>query len=305
VLALFGALGWRQRNVRTILLWFGAIAIYYAVTIRTTGAYWAFYYHVVSVAPMALLAGAGFQNVVTRCRWHIPRLVVAAAVPTACVWLMVAGLDRIRNAPGSNYIADIASAHFSFPEATLLFAVCVAVAVELAMLVAGPRPRFGEDRRAGIPAMLCVSALAVYLFFSANLIGSDLSRYRNPSPERLSAEKLRPLVPSGLILTSGWTCNDGRGHKTASDSPYMFYFLDRKGFSMCIGEQSVNRVFAAANRGAIVFIAEKQMVRAKPGFEEALKDRFTLIADSDAAWLFDLRPQTAVASRAATGPGRM
>jgi 4-amino-4-deoxy-L-arabinose transferase-like glycosyltransferase len=305
LLALFGALGWRQRNVRTMLLWLGSIAIYYGVTIRTTGAYWAFYYHIVSVVPMALLAGAGLQNVVTRCRWHLPRLITAAIVPTACVWLMIAGLDRLRKTPGSNYIADISSARFSFEEAAFLFVVCVAAAVALAMLVAGPRPRFGEDRRATIPAMLCVAGLGIYLFFSANLIGSDLARYRNPSPERLSAEKLRPLVPPGLILTSGWTCDDGRGHKTASDSPYMFYFLDRKGFSMCIAEQSIDRVLAAANRGATSFIAEKQMVRAKPGFEEALKDRFRLIANSDAAWLFDLRPQTAAVSRSGPATNRM
>lgn len=46
---------------RVVLYWIGALAIYYVCTIVTTGAPWAYYYHVVTVPPAALAIGLAIE----------------------------------------------------------------------------------------------------------------------------------------------------------------------------------------------------------------------------------------------------
>lgn len=58
----------RSDAVRVGLSWLGAAVVMLLVAGRTTGDEWAYYYHVVSVPPVALLAGAGLSEAHTRLR---------------------------------------------------------------------------------------------------------------------------------------------------------------------------------------------------------------------------------------------
>ncbi len=57
------------------LLWYAAVATFYVLAGRTTGDPWSFYYHSLSVAPAALLMGAGFaalrSGVTVPARWGV------------------------------------------------------------------------------------------------------------------------------------------------------------------------------------------------------------------------------------------
>jgi 4-amino-4-deoxy-L-arabinose transferase-like glycosyltransferase len=62
VLATCGVIfRWNSRAVKIALWWLLAIFVFYIVACRTTGDDWAFYYHIFSVAPAALLIGAGVE----------------------------------------------------------------------------------------------------------------------------------------------------------------------------------------------------------------------------------------------------
>ncbi|MBV9217279.1 MAG: glycosyltransferase family 39 protein [Acidobacteria bacterium] len=50
---------WNEPAVRNSLLWLASIFVFYIAAARTTSAVWAYYYHVFSVPPIALLFGAG------------------------------------------------------------------------------------------------------------------------------------------------------------------------------------------------------------------------------------------------------
>jgi hypothetical protein len=62
-LAIAGLLaGWKEKAVRYSLCWLLSAGVYYLAAARTTADAWAFYYHIPSVVPAALLIGAGFES---------------------------------------------------------------------------------------------------------------------------------------------------------------------------------------------------------------------------------------------------
>jgi hypothetical protein len=290
VLAVLGATTWRrERQVKSMLLWCAALVIYYVVTIRTTGAYWAAYYHVVSVPPVALLAGAGVVQFIGR---RANRYATGAAALTAVV-VILAGVGaaqrlipgQLAKLPGYAFVHDLVSANFSFPQA-LLVLVCAAIILALIELSFNP----ATQSPVRTPNMLYGLSIGTYLIISAQLIGGDLARYRIPTPERQCAEEFRAALPQdGLLVASGYTCDDGYGHRIAYDAPQMFYWLGRKGFSICSGEQSLTTLMQMKKRGATSFAGEKAMVDLMPGFEQQLRISAPVLAACDAGWLFDLR----------------
>jgi dolichyl-phosphate-mannose-protein mannosyltransferase len=70
-------LGWRR--VELPLVWYGAVWVFYLAAARTTADGWAYYYHVIAVAPGCLLLGAGFDFLRERAR--LPRRAGAAVSP--------------------------------------------------------------------------------------------------------------------------------------------------------------------------------------------------------------------------------
>jgi hypothetical protein len=99
------------------------------------------------------------------------------------------------------------------------------------------------------------------------------------------------IAPGALILSTGGNCTDAEGEAIQYNASYMFYWVDRKGFSICRQGQSVDSVAAFAARGAQYFIAERRLLDANPGLEDQLKRRYAAIAECPVAVLFDLRPR--------------
>lgn len=207
--AWFGA---RSRAFGVGCLWLAGCFAYYLIAIRTLSSDWAAYYHVVSVAPVALLVGLAVQAV-----WNGAR----------SSWMRAA------------------------------------IGLSLALT-------FGHE------------ALAAGRWL-AEPFGESTALYS-------CAQTLKPaLVRPGLIVASGAPCREeGSALTYAYNAPYFFYWLDRKGFNVCIEEQSVDRLEALRQRGAQYFVAEKGAVRQKPGFEADLRARFRLVAECPEALLFDL-----------------
>lgn len=288
LLAGLGAVQWRSRSVRIVLLWFASILFYYVVTIRTTGALWAWYYHVVSVAPMAVLSGAGVASI--QKRPFRPWTVAAGATSTiALIWASLSFIPRLRHPAADALLGNLTLSAFSPAHILGLCTVCAVITVCLLCLWCTPVASGSQSVRLfRADAFLCAAGIAAYLFVSGDEIANDLLRYSQPSSEMECAKNFQSMLPTrALILTSGGACADYSGHEAAYNDPHMFYWLDRKGFSICTGEQSMAKVREFVKRGARFFVAEKDAVRTAPGFEDDLKG-FRLISSCNTAWLFDL-----------------
>ena len=81
---------------------------------------------------------------------------------------------------------------------------------------------------------------------------------------------------------------DESGYPVAYNAPYMFYWLERKGFNIAREDQSVTMLKKLVALGADYFVAEKEMLAFAPQFRSALLQNFNLIKECDEAYLFYL-----------------
>lgn len=208
----------RDRVVRVALYWFGSAMLFYLAAARTTGDRWALYYHVFTLAPAALLIGAGAE----------------------------AARDLLRT----------------------------------------PGTRRGIPRLAG---GLTVLALAGAYGLEARQVVRDFHPHPLAGLYRCAGEFAPKIPPGSLILASGGPCTDETGRRVAWNASYMFYWMDRKGFNVCHGRQSLATVRAYADSGAAFFVAEKDALARAPGVEARLRTAFPVAAECRHAILFDLR----------------
>ncbi len=138
-------------------------------------------------------------------------------------------------------------------------------------------------------AGLVFFALIGTFVFQARKIRANFLQERVADAGLASAKLFAPLMKKpGLILASGGNCFDEDGFRVAYNESYMFYWLERKGFNVCVEEQSAENVRNFAELGAVYFVAEKNKLVQKPNFEPELKNNFPLVAETDAMLLFDL-----------------
>jgi hypothetical protein len=144
-----------------------------------------------------------------------------------------------------------------------------------------------------------VNALAVVLV-GLLIAGSFVSGVRHlramlierqtADPRFACAKSIAPILENdAILLVSGGRCFDPDGYPTAYNASYMFYWLNRRGFNICVEEQSVENVLAFKSRGANYFIAEKFALDRTPGFESQLRERFPIIFECGGIIVFDLR----------------
>ena len=96
------------------------------------------------------------------------------------------------------------------------------------------------------------------------------------------------LKNEGLIVASGGHCVDKNGYMLAYNASYLFYWLERKGWNVCVEDQSISKMRIFATHKAQYFVAQRSMLDEKPGFTEELRQEYPVLDESDQFILFDL-----------------
>lgn len=140
----------------------------------------------------------------------------------------------------------------------------------------------------GVPLILLVTVS--YTFVSETKGSRQLfeNRIKVDPNYACAMDMKKDLSADGLILVSGAHCFDPDGYKTAFNASNMFYWLDRKGFNICIEDQSLENVATFATRGVRYFIARKSYLELRPGISESLKARYPVVFECDEHIVFDL-----------------
>ncbi len=139
----------------------------------------------------------------------------------------------------------------------------------------------------GLAILLCTAMTFALIARSAR--AAFLTK-RHADPAFASAAAIKPaLSGQGLILVSGGNCRDEDGYALAYNASYMFYWLDRKGWNICIEQQSISGVKEYARLGARYFIAQSSAVEQVPGFEAQLESTFPMVIETPDFMVFDLR----------------
>lgn len=147
------------------------------------------------------------------------------------------------------------------------------------------RRRFGQISL----IMILTAAIGGAFLFAGKKICADYLDHRVKDESLACAEKFKPFLnKEGLILVSGGRCFDEQGFPVAYNASFMFYWLDRKGFNICVEAQSLERVKEFAAAGAVYFVAQKDFLAEKPNLEYELRQNFAIAAECEEMILFDL-----------------
>lgn len=137
--------------------------------------------------------------------------------------------------------------------------------------------------------LFVVAAIFASLLLEAKQVRANFLGKRVSDKAQACADKIRPVMKTdGLIVASGGHCVDKKGYALAYNASFMFYWLERKGWNICIEDQTIDKIDNYAAKGAKYFVAQKSMMRQKPEFEPGLRTRFGVIAECDEFLLFDL-----------------
>jgi len=180
---------------------------------------------------------------------------------------------------------------FSVAPAALLFGFGVQKLWEYAKEF---RTRFAEHSSLQIvfkAAVILLAAGAVVFAFlhEAALVRAGLLERHLADKSFTCAGQIKPaLKKEGLILASGGNCFDKDGYATAYNASFTFYWLERKGFNICVEDQSLEKVREFSARGATYFIAQRSRLNEAPGFEKDLKDNFAVVSECEDLLVFDI-----------------
>jgi hypothetical protein len=281
---LAGLLGRNERVVRYSLYWLIAIGGYYLLAARTTSDAWAVYYHVVSIPAVALMIGAGVEAV-RQLKYERRLLLLLILASVALIGIL-------------DFAGFMHLASFNARLLVKLSMLCGITALLLLLLFLNRRSA-GEEvevigsRHVWLNTLVIffagLSTAATFLY-QAKEVREEFQARAEEGSYYACAQSFAPAIPAQvLILASGGPCSDPTGYPVAYNSSYMFYWLDRKGFNICVEQQSVAALRLLAERGARYFVAEKSALRQKQGFEEELRGAFPLVAECNEAYLFQLR----------------
>lgn len=180
---------------------------------------------------------------------------------------------------------------FSIPPVALIFGFSIKKICDYAQEFADGFSRRSPSTNIGHAVIMVTVTLSVIvtLLFEAKQVRANFLGKRVSDAAHLCADNIKPAMKTeGLIVASGGNCVDRHGYALAYNASYMFYWLDRKGWNVCVEEQSLNKIADLAMRGAAYFVAQKSMLNKSQGFEEELRRTYSVISECDEFILFDL-----------------
>lgn len=209
----------------------------------------------------------------------------------ALVWLLSAVTIYIIAARTTS--EDWASYYhiFSVPSAALLFGFGVN---KLADFSRASADTFSlRSTPANILRTVVILSIGIAVFATLSLDARQLrghfAEHLIEDPSFAFARRIKPLLKNeGLIVASGGHCVDEKGYPVAYNASYMFYWLERKGWNVCVEEQSIGKIAEYRASSAKYFVAQKSALRAKASFENTLRLTYPVIAESDEFVAFDL-----------------
>ena len=140
----------------------------------------------------------------------------------------------------------------------------------------------------GLILIVALSAGAA-LLYEAVRVRADFLEKRVPDTSFVCAKKIKPMLEKpGLILVSGGNCVDADGYPVAHNASFMFYWLDRKGFNVCMEEESIDKTREFSAKGAKYYLVQRSHLKTRPDLETDLRRNFPLVAECEEFLAFDI-----------------
>jgi 4-amino-4-deoxy-L-arabinose transferase-like glycosyltransferase len=184
---------------------------------------------------------------------------------------------------------------FSIPPAALIFGLSISKLWEYGREFTDGFGRRRMDANFGRALLIFAVTVAVLgtLLSEAKQVRASFLGKRVNDAAHVCAEKIKPAMQTGgLIVVSGGHCVDKNGYALAYNASFMFYWLDRKGWNICVEEQSIDKIKTFAASGAKYFVAQKSMLEHKTEFENDLRNSYRIVDECDEFLVFELDAAT-------------
>ncbi len=274
-------IGGYTKAVKYSLYWLVSVVVFYLLAARTTGDSWAVYYHVVSIPVVAIMIGAGV-DAITHLKYKRSLLIALGLASVGLVvLLLIAGL-----------------LHISSFDARLLVKLCILLGVSVSLLIVLFLRRREDELVIGtryptlntLVVYFGIVCTAATFLFQIREVRSEFQARRAEGALKACADIFARALPEHVsIVASGGKCFDLTGYPVAYNSSYMFYWLDRKGTNICVEHQSVANLKLLSEHGVRYFVAEKEAIGMKPGFETELRKTFPVVMECNEVLLFELK----------------
>jgi 4-amino-4-deoxy-L-arabinose transferase-like glycosyltransferase len=130
---------------------------------------------------------------------------------------------------------------------------------------------------------------SVFLF-QIRQIAVDARNWRTTDVQSCTQSFATFIPTSALVLTTGGTCVNETGYPAAYNASFMLYWADRKGFNICIEEQSLEAIASFVKRGARYYLAAKSTPQRRSHLEDDLRQVYPVLAECNGYILFQLTP---------------
>ena len=260
---------------KAVWYWLVALCIFYILTGRTTGQSWAYYYHIISAPLASLLIGFGFMQ--TRNVYLNSRnlTILAIVIMVLGIPFLGAKISNILNWKMANDIVMLGGFTMVLTGILLL--------VRANFKLADGNMVFSSGLWMTVLQTFCFAGTLV---FSVWVIGQNW-RPTEMIPAYNCAKNFEDKVTNGsLIAVSSPSGLDEYGMPRANNTPYLFYWMNRKGFTVAMENQTLEYLEDLRARGARYLVAEKLFLRAD--FEKAVRSRFKLLDECEPLFLLDL-----------------
>ena len=195
---------------------------------------------------------------------------------------------------------------YSSSRGVKLGAIALVVGYMTLLVVHGRGRTFSLKRAPGLAITAAVAAPLALLLLGAQ-VADDVHPHHENGQLRTSAKLFAPSIPPGaLILSSGGPCHTVMAPHVAYNQSYMFYWLDRKGFDVCVEQQSMARAprqRTSTARCATTSSRTTPSCIPSPDSRTRMDWRFPILATSPTGWsLYALRPSMTMESGLLTRP---
>ena len=272
ILAIGIWLNRREKAVKYGVYWGIAVAVYYLLAARTTAAQWAAYYHIASVPAVALLLGNGTAAILhlqSDKRW-LKRFVALSAI-SAPVLLI--------------------SSYLSLSGTSLGLGLVISTTLALTTLVLMERMKNRAEGGAILPTLLLsvgVFSLCSVFFFQLRQIIVDTQNWKASELKTCASSFAAQIPAPALVLVTGGSCVNETGYPAAYNASFMMYWTDRKGFNICLEEQSLDAIVTFAERGAKYYLAAQNTLQQRDDLENELRRIYPVLAECKGYILFRL-----------------
>ncbi len=254
---------WAARNSRLAkpLYALGAsLAVFYFATLYTTGASWAFYYHSLSIPFVGLALGIFVDE-------------AGPASDSRKSWLSLTVISAFSALAGFGIGMALG---FTFFLAGVLGMLSIALAMTLLWYPAENTNPTPKSMTFTFNFVITVIAI-VLIALGARSFRMTPQEANFVSWNACALEFADSVSADSRIAAWGAPARSFVGRKVAYNVPWMFYWMDRQGFSVPEELQNVASIDSVAQLGADYYIEFLPGSAHTPGFHQALRDNYTMV----------------------------